>query len=508
LAEQWSGPVAGTVEWRYNNDFLRVARKINGGEETSLVYDADGMMTGTGAFAVTRDPDSGRPGAFVLGGAHGWWAYDASGNYNGSSVSALGNEVYAARYERDAGSRVVRRDEWLNGVGVTWEYGYDIRGRLVSAKRNGEDYATYTWDANDNRTGEQRSQGQVTAEFDAGDHLKSANGTSVPKSTVDAWGNLLSVELPDSRIDYVVDGLGRRIGRKVDGVLRQTWIYNDSLRPAAELNAQGEVVSEFLYAGAAGPPAAMKRGGKHYVLVADQVGSVRMVIDSESGETVQQMDYDPFGRVLGDSNPGFQPFGFAGGIQDPATGLVRMGARDYAPSLGRWITADPRPFTGGSNHYAYCGGDPVNLWDPLGTDPTSRVGQVVQTVDSRSIGDAAGAVQKTIDVSGKAIEFAKDPKGVLEAEATKAATPEGARAEYERILEDLAKRAEESSANLKKQLDELYEKARKALCGDDGTTQPPDPGKSKGPNPRQVTVQPSKPSFVHPIYGPAAGARR
>ena len=43
----------------------------------------------------------------------------------------------------------------------------------------------------------------------------------------------------------------------------------------------------------------------------------------------QRLDYDEFGTVLSDMNPGFQPFGFAGGIYDSATKLTRFGERDY-----------------------------------------------------------------------------------------------------------------------------------------------------------------------------------
>ena len=32
---------------------------------------------------------------------------------------------------------------------------------------------------------------------------------------------------------------------------------------------------------------------------------------------VQRVDYDEFGRVTSDTNPAFQPFGFAGGLYDP-----------------------------------------------------------------------------------------------------------------------------------------------------------------------------------------------
>ena len=44
---------------------------------------------------------------------------------------------------------------------------------------------------------------------------------------------------------------------------------------------------------------------------------------------MQRLDYDAFGQVLLDTNPGFQPFGFAGGLYDEQTKLVRFGARDY-----------------------------------------------------------------------------------------------------------------------------------------------------------------------------------
>jgi RHS repeat-associated protein len=68
-----------------------------------------------------------------------------------------------------------------------------------------------------------------------------------------------------------------------------------------------------------------------------------------------------------DSNPGFQPFGFAGGLYDADTGLVHFGARDYDPAIGRWTTLDPLGFVGGdTNLYGYVLQDPVNAVDPFG----------------------------------------------------------------------------------------------------------------------------------------------
>jgi RHS repeat-associated protein len=60
-------------------------------------------------------------------------------------------------------------------------------------------------------------------------------------------------------------------------------------------------------------------------------------------------------------------FGFAGGLRDIDTELVHFGARDYDPSIARWLAKDAIGFAGGdSNLYAYVDNDPVNLIDTDG----------------------------------------------------------------------------------------------------------------------------------------------
>jgi RHS repeat-associated protein len=114
----------------------------------------------------------------------------------------------------------------------------------------------------------------------------------------------------------------------------------------------------------------MVKGGVTSKIITDHLGSPRFVIDSSSGAIAQRMDYDDFGNVLLDTNSGFTPFGFAGGLYDSQTKLVRFGARDYDPETGRWTSKDPAGFDGGlALLFLYCNSDPINQTDITGRFP-------------------------------------------------------------------------------------------------------------------------------------------
>ncbi|MFO0625684.1 MAG: RHS repeat-associated core domain-containing protein [Polyangiales bacterium] len=102
----------------------------------------------------------------------------------------------------------------------------------------------------------------------------------------------------------------------------------------------------------------------------DHLGSVRSVVRARDGRARAAHGLRAFGVVLDDwSASGWMriPFGFAGGLYDRETGLVRFGAREYDARVGRWVSRDPALFGGGdSNLYRYCGGEPVNFIDPNG----------------------------------------------------------------------------------------------------------------------------------------------
>ena len=168
-------------------------------------------------------------------------------------------------------------------------------------------------------------------------------------------------------MSYVVDARNRRIGRVVGSEVTHRWLYQGQLRPVAELDAAGSVISRFVYGVRSVAPEYMIRGGITYRLVTDHLGSVRLVVDIDSGAIAQQLDYDPWGRVVTDTNPGFQPFGYAGGIHDSLTALVRFGLRDYDPFIGRWLAKDPLGIAAGdTNLFTYVSNDPINFVDPFG----------------------------------------------------------------------------------------------------------------------------------------------
>jgi RHS repeat-associated protein len=53
-------------------------------------------------------------------------------------------------------------------------------------------------------------------------------------------------------------------------------------------------------------------------------------------------------------------------------GLSQNHFRDYSPTTGRYVEADPIGLAGGTKLYAYVGGDPLNAIDPNGEAPRSR----------------------------------------------------------------------------------------------------------------------------------------
>ena len=394
----WAGTVAGSVSQTYDADTRVATQSVNGADTVTFQYNQDSQLNGVGALTLSRDAQNGLVIDSTLGAVTDTTGYNGFGEPMSYTASASGSPVLDLQYQRDNLGRITQKTEIIGGVTTTFDYLYDTAGRLEEVRQNGTSLITYTYDSNSNRT----QAGTVSATYDAQDRLLTygtaaymytANGELRTKTdggltttyTYDALGNLLSVTLPDGmQLDYVIDGENRRIGKKVNGTLVQGLLYEDGLNPVAELDGNGIVVARFVYGSKENVPDYIVKSGTTYRLISDPLGSVRLVVDTTSGAITQRLDYDAFGNITLDTNPGFQPFGFAGGIYDQDTRLTRFGVRDYDAETGRWTAKDPIRFTGGDlNLYGYVLNDPVNQVDPSGK--LSSLGSLIGTVVFNSI---------------------------------------------------------------------------------------------------------------------------
>lgn len=380
----WSGTITGQVMMQLNTDLLPASESVDG-STVAYSYDPDLLLTQAGGLSVTRDPASGFITGTSLGVVTDQRLYNDAGLLTNYTASANGAPLWSLAMSYDLIGRLTNKVETIGGVTNTSGYIYDIDGRLGQVWQNGALGATYTYDTNGNRL----TRNAETATYDAQDRVQSYAGTTFGWSpngtlqtsaaggqttnyTYDVRGALTAVALPGgTQIGYVTDATGKRIGKQVNGSLQRGWLWSSNL-VVAQVDGNSSLTEDFIYGADVWTPSYMIAGANTYRILSDEGGSVRLVVDVGDGTVAQQLDYDEFGRVLGDSNPGFQPFGFDGGLYDPDTGLVRFGARDYSSETGQWTARDPILFAGTQySLYAYVANDPINFLDPLGTGPFS-----------------------------------------------------------------------------------------------------------------------------------------
>jgi RHS repeat-associated protein len=150
--------------------------------------------------------------------------------------------------------------------------------------------------------------------------------------------------------------------------------------------------------------------------------------DSECriGEVAQQFDYDEFGMMTRDTNPGFQPFGYAGGLYEASSGLTRFGFRDYDAESGRWTSKDPIGFNGGdSDLYAYVRENPLGFIDETGRAPgdsysnlTDAGIQAIMDINAKSINEGVEYAGMLYESSDGSISYTKPIKGTEDSSTT------------------------------------------------------------------------------------------
>jgi RHS repeat-associated protein len=392
-SEILSGSLNESFSYSYDDDFNLESFTYAKGT-VGYTYDNDGLLTGAGPFTIGRSGANGLPESVVGGPLHLSRDFNGYGEVEGQSFSVGGVGVNFWSLSRDDVGRITAKIETDGGVPSNYGYTYDPMGRLLTVTKDGILVEEYRYDSVGTRTYEmnvlrgitERSMtydeedrlltaGDATYQYNADGYLiQRAVGVEETTYSYSTRGELLSVTLSDgTNIEYVHDPLGRRIAKKVNGVITEKYLWQGLTRLLAVYDGSDNLVMRFLY-GDSRMPVAMEKGAAVYYLAYDQVGSLRAVADG-SGNVVKRIEYDSFGNILSDTNPTFEvPFGFAGGLHDRDTDLIRFGFRDYDPDIGRWTAKDPIGFWGGQvDLYGYCLNDPINLVDPSGLREYSLV---------------------------------------------------------------------------------------------------------------------------------------
>ena len=210
----------------YDNDFRAASETVNGSGAVSFGYDDDGLMTSAGALTRTLDPATAQLTTTAVGDVSDSYTYNAYGELETYDASYLGSSMLSTTYTRDALGRISSKTETVEGETHSFVYRYDLRGRLYQVERDGLVEEEYTYDANGNRDGGTYDDQDRLLAYGGKTYTYTANGelsscSDGTQYSYDAQGALLSVDLPDGRlVEYLIDGQGRRVGKKVDGVLQ------------------------------------------------------------------------------------------------------------------------------------------------------------------------------------------------------------------------------------------------------------------------------------------------
>jgi RHS repeat-associated protein len=381
---EFGGPASGEFTYSYDEAFRVTGTTLTSGSDVldlTIARDADGLPTAIGPFAVTRAGPAGAVTELDDGALVTEFAYDSLGRVAERAQSGAGEASYELDLSYDSAGRIAQRVETVDGATSSFEYTYDLNGQLLEVERDGAVVEAYVYDRNGNRiSSELPPSPSENAAYDEQDRLTSFAGTSYAFGAdgflqqrggdmfdYGSEGQLLEATVGGATVSYRYDAFGRRVNR-TEGAEETEYLYGDpgdaflvnaSRDPSGQLSRYYYDQQGFLFA--------MERGGERFNVATDQVGTPKVVTDSE-GDVVKTVARDSLGRLLSDSNPAFElPIGFAGGIEDGTTGLVRFGLRDYDPHSGRFTAKDPSFFEGSPyNLYRYAGNDPVNFRDPTG----------------------------------------------------------------------------------------------------------------------------------------------
>ncbi|WP_405062167.1 hypothetical protein OG474_11110 [Kribbella sp. NBC_01505] len=326
------------------------------------------------------------------------YQYDPAGNITKSTdiaPAASGEATDTQCFNYDYLRRLTKA--WTPKPGEDNEAGDCTAAPSVAALGGPAPYwQQWTFDKTGNRKSEQTisAAGTTTSTYDYGSakpHALTAVATTGPTGAVssktfgyDATGNLnkrttggvdeilnwdpeghlADTAKGDVKTSAVYDTEGNRIIRRDSS---GTTLYVGETE--IHLDKSGSTVSGTRYYSFGDRAVAVRTSGKLTWLIGDLHGTPTTTIDSVT-QNVQRRRMTPYGVARGAapvSWPGQRDF--HGGTNDPDTGLVHLGAREYDKSTGRFISVDPivdNTDPQQMNGYAYANNNPVTYDDSDG----------------------------------------------------------------------------------------------------------------------------------------------
>jgi RHS repeat-associated protein len=310
------------------------------------------------------------------------YTYDLAGRLQTLTHQHGGNTLASYGLTYDAANRITQS----SGTDGTQDYSYDSTNQLTTANHTTQTDEAYSYDANGNRTSggsgtgtnnQLLTDGTYNYEYDGEGNRTKRTEIGTGKVTEYVWdyrNRLTSVLFKDASgavtktIQYTYDVNDRRIGKKIDGVVTERYVYDGS-NIALVFDAAGTQTHRYLYGVGVDQVLADERGGTVVWALSDNQGTVRDLVDG-NGTILNHVVYDSFGRVVSQSDASVEfRYGYTGRDRDTETGLDYYRARYYDSVNGRFISEDPIGFSAGdSNLTRYVGNNSTNYNDPSGLE--------------------------------------------------------------------------------------------------------------------------------------------
>ncbi len=284
-----------------------------------------------------------------------------------------------------SGSDGTIRSSVTDTAGVATTYGYDGFRQLTSATTSGTT-ETWTYDLNGNRTSDAKTATPTQySTYNAADQLCNTSTTSTATCTTtptggtgyayDANGNTTGAgtstyannvynQVTTATTGGTATGFGYAATSNTERTSAgDTSFLNGVLGITKQTTSNGPTLNYIR--DAAGTLIAMRYNGVSNYYTTDALGSVIYLSTGNNGAATSYT-YDAFGKTtsaIGDLAT-TNPYRYATGYYDTQTGLTKMGARYYDPTLGRFTQPDPSGQE--SNQFLYARANPVNFGDPTG----------------------------------------------------------------------------------------------------------------------------------------------